>query len=146
MNNPALLIRKNKLKHNLNWLGKKIHAHDISITGVTKVFCADPHIMQIYNESPYIQSFGDSRMENIRNYPTTSKKKILIRLPMHSEVKEVITYTDMSFNSELTTIKALNEEAKRQGKMHQILLMVDLGDLREGYFDEKELLHDIEYI
>ena len=57
---------------------------------------------------------------------------------MHCEVSEVIKYVDLSFNSELSTIKLLNEEAAKAGKVHDILLMIDLGDLREGIFFQNE--------
>ena len=52
----------------------------------------------------------------------------------------------MSLNSELEVIKALNEEARRQGKLHKIILMAEMGDLREGYWDREELLNVAEYI
>ena len=38
----------------------------------------------------------------------------------------------MSLNSEIRTFDALNEEAKRQNKLHRIIVMIELGDLREG--------------
>ena len=57
---------------------------------------------------------------------------------MQDEAAEVIKYADVSFNSELSTVKLLNEEAKKAGKIHEVVLMIDLGDLREGIFFEKE--------
>ena len=51
---------------------------------------------------------------------------------------EVIKYVDLSFNSELSTIRLLNEEAKKAGLVHNVLLMIDLGDLREGIFFKNE--------
>ena len=36
-------------------------------------------------------------------------------------------------------MKALNEEAGRQNRKHGIILMADLGDLREGYWDKNEM-------
>nr|WP_244262336.1 alanine/ornithine racemase family PLP-dependent enzyme [Thermoanaerobacter wiegelii] len=61
---------------------------------------------------------------------------MLLRIPMKSEVEEVIKYADISLNSEIDTIKSLSEEAKKQRKIHEIILMVDLGDLREGVLKE----------
>ena len=57
---------------------------------------------------------------------------------MHDEVSEVIKYVDLSFNSELSTIRLLNKEAEKAGIVHDILLMIDLGDLREGIFFQRE--------
>ena len=64
----------------------------------------------------------------------------LLRIPMHAEVEDVVKYVDLSFNSELSTIRLLNAEAGRQGVKHNILLMIDLGDLREGIFYQDEEL------
>jgi len=58
---------------------------------------------------------------------------------MKSQVKEVVKYVDISLNSEIYTIFLLNEEAKKQGKIHKIILMIELGDLREGI-----LIEDVE--
>lgn len=57
---------------------------------------------------------------------------------MKSEVADVVRYADVSFNSEPETIELLNDEAKKAGKIHDVVLMIDLGDLREGIFFEKE--------
>lgn len=57
---------------------------------------------------------------------------------MHDEAAEVVKYVDLSFNSELSTIRILNEEAAKAGVTHDILLMIDLGDLREGIFYQNE--------
>ena len=70
----------------------------------------------------------------------------MIRIPMLSEVEDVIRLTDMSLNSELEVIKALNAEARRQGKLHKVILMAEMGDLREGYWDHEELIEVAEYI
>ena len=59
--------------------------------------------------------------------------KVLLRLPMLSETKEVVKYADLSLNSELKTIISLDDKQK-QNKIHKIILMFDFGDLREGIF------------
>ncbi len=60
---------------------------------------------------------------------------------MMSEIDDVIRYSDISLNSEEETLVKLNEEAKLQNKIHGVVLMFDLGDLREGVFTYEELLH-----
>ena len=65
---------------------------------------------------------------------------MLIRIPMPSEVEEVVTWSDISLNSELSVLRLLNEAAESQGKIHKVILMVDLGDLREGFWDWDELV------
>jgi len=63
-------------------------------------------------------------------------KTCLLRSPCLSEISEVVKYADISLNSEKTVIQALSDEAVKQQKVHQVLLMVDMGDLREGIWFE----------
>jgi len=95
-----------------------------------------------------IDYLADSRIQNLKKYEGAKKERVLLRLPMNSETDEVVKYADISLNSELKTIKNLNESAKRQNKIHKILLMIDLGDLREGIFfkNEDEIYHTVEEI
>jgi hypothetical protein len=37
-------------------------------------------------------------------------------------------------------LEALDREAARAGRRHGVVLMMDLGDLREGWFEEGEFL------
>ncbi len=144
--NPKVTVHLNKLRDNIQYLSKKIKDKNISIIAVTKVYSADPAIIHIFEEFPEIEYFGDSRIENLKSYQHSSKKKILIRIPMPSEVAEVIQYADISFHSELSTIYQLNQAAKKYNKIHQVLLMVDLGDLREGFFEKEELMSAVKAI
>ncbi len=59
-------------------------------------------------------------------------KFLLLRAPMQHELEEVIAYTDFSLNAEITTIIRLDEVAEKYDKTHQVILMIELGDLREG--------------
>jgi predicted amino acid racemase len=65
---------------------------------------------------------------------------MLIRLPMLGEVDEAVRLAEISLNSELSTLRALNSAAARQGKRHKVILMADLGDLREGFWDRGALI------
>jgi len=141
--NPKIIIDLSKLESNIKFLTDKIKGKNLSITAVTKAHNADPRIVNLFEQFSEIEYFGDSRVENLKTYQVSSKKKIMIRIPMPSEVDDVVRYADISFNSELETLKLLNEAAKKQGKIHEVLLMMDLGDLREGFFDEGELLETV---
>ncbi|MBO1305674.1 alanine/ornithine racemase family PLP-dependent enzyme [Enterococcus sp. 669A] len=142
MKNPRIVVNLEKLEKNIAFIAAKLAASELSITAVTKVFEAHPEMIAVYDKFPEIDYFGDSRIENLISYQASPKKKILIRIPMQSEAEEIVRYADISFNSELETVKCLNQAAKEQNKIHEIVLMVDLGDLREGYFDQQELLAD----
>ena len=71
---------------------------------------------------------------------------MLLRIPMLCEVEDVVKYADISMNSELDTLKALNKAAKTLNKVHSVIIMVDLGDLREGYFEAEDLKENIKEI
>lgn len=136
MQYPALIIDKNKVKHNTKLLTDKLGAYGIKVAGVTKVFCAIPEIAQaILDGGAY--ALADSRIENLRRLKDIKAPKLLLRIPMQSQAAEVVEYADVSLNSELTTIKALSKAAKAKNKIHEIILMIDLGDLREGVWYEK---------
>lgn len=140
MKNPRIVVDLNKLKENIDFLTSHIKDHqDISVTAITKSFSAHPEIIELYDNCEGIDYLGDSRIENFIKNESASKEKVLVRIPMMTEVEEVVKYVDISFNSEIEVIKKLNEEAKKQGKTHKILLMVDLGDLREGIFEEEDV-------
>ena len=55
-----------------------------------------------------------------------------LRLPSLSNAEAIAHSADMSLNSELSVLAALSEAALRQGRVHDVIVMVDLGDLREG--------------
>ena len=135
---PRLNIDLTKLKHNANKLCRMAQKHGIcDLAFVTKVFCADAEMVNTLADTP-CRYLADSRIENLKNYPETDKLKILLRLPMLSQVEDVIKYSDVSFNSEKATLIALSAAAKKLGKQHKVVLMIDMGDLREGIFFEKE--------
>ncbi len=135
--NPRLDINYEKLVHNTRILTKKAEQQGIVVAGVTKVFQGNPAVAQAYIDGG-VQHLADSRISNLSKLTSLSVPKILLRIPMHSEIGDVVKYADISLNSELSTLKLLNEEAKIQAKIHGVIVMVDLGDLREGIFSDKE--------
>jgi predicted amino acid racemase len=142
---PRVLIDLRKFKTNVEVVKERMDRNGIEVYGVTKVFCADINLTNVYIETG-LAAVADSRIDNIRKLEKTDARKVLLRIPMPTEVSEVIRYTDISLNSEISTIKLLSDEAIRQGKVHQIILMIDLGDLREGIFDEDELFYVTEEV
>lgn len=53
---------------------------------------------------------------------------------MLSEVDEVIEVCDTSIHTQFETVKKLSESCYRRGLTHQILVMVEIDDRREGLF------------
>lgn len=135
---PRLTIDLEKLRHNVRTMEEKLEQHGITLVPVTKVFLGLPEMIQIYYEEG-IQMIADSRIENLER-TTLPVKKLLVRLPMLSQIERVVKSSDAALVSELATIQAIDETAQRLDKDYEMILMVDLGDLREGVlvsaFDE----------
>lgn len=142
---PRLEINIDKLKTNVRVLHDLCQTYNIDMAMVTKSYCAIPEVVEEITQQ-YVDYIADSRIENLKNISHIKLPKILLRVPMLSEVEEVIKYADISFNSELKIINALNEEAKKLDTVHKVVIMVDLGDLREGYFKEEDLFNAVEEV
>lgn len=130
---PVLKIDLLKVRNNAAKIVDKCTSAGISVLGVTKGFNALPEIV-VAMVAGGIDALTDSRMENIMAMRRAGFKQpmTLLRIPRLSNVENVIAYANVSVNSELAVIQALSQAAKKQQKKHQILLMVDVGDLREG--------------
>ena len=140
---PRLVIDLKKLKANLDAVAKITKEEGkCSLMIVTKGLCADKEMVKLVAEHPAVDFVADSRVKNLATYANlvkgNDKQTVLLRLPSHSEIEEVVKHVDLSFNSEISTIRLLNEEAGKQNVKHKVLLMIDLGDLREGIFYQNE--------
>ncbi|MEW8994938.1 ornithine racemase Orr [Clostridium sp.] len=135
---PRIDIDLKKLTYNAKFLLNMCNGKMIDVAVVTKVFCSEPDIVKGVLDAG-VKTIGDSRVANLKKIVNLPCEKLLLRIPALSEVREVIMYSDISLNSEIDTIKALSKEAIRAKKTHKIILMVDLGDLREGVL-EKDVL------
>ena len=142
---PQLEISLGKITHNTQVVIGICNRQGIRVAGVTKVFCGHPKIARAMVDGG-IDILADSRLENLKKLREFPLPKLLLRMPMISQAKAVVECADISLNSEIETIKALSEAAIVQGKSHEIILMFDLGDLREGIFDENELFHIVEQL
>lgn len=131
---PRLMIDLEKLRCNAETLCRLAGERGVSdLAFVTKVFCADEQMACVLAKSP-CRYLADSRVENLKRLGGLGKERILLRLPMPSQADEVVRHAEISFNSEPATLRALSAAAKSAGKMHRVVLMIDLGDLREGIF------------
>jgi predicted amino acid racemase len=131
---PALVIDREKLVNNIKKMQQLCGRHGIDPVFVTKVYCANEDIVNILYDNG-VRRFADSRIENLRRVHFRDVEKWLLRIPMQSEADLVVKYADVSLNSELSTMEMLSEAAIEQGKKHKVILMVDLGDLREGVLE-----------
>ncbi len=137
---PRINIDLKKINENIQMIKEITESRNIEIFAVTKAVCADEKIVDllVYNGIRYL---ADARLTNLENIKSKEIKKVLLRLPSQSEVERVVKSTDISLNSTISTISLLNDEAKKLNKKHEIILMIELGDLREGIKPEEVLTY-----
>ncbi|MFT5721994.1 MAG: putative amino acid racemase [Motiliproteus sp.] len=130
---PRLEIDLAKVQHNSAQLVARLKARGLTVTGVTKATLGDPGIARAMLLGG-VHSIGDSRIENLKKMRQAGidAEFILLRSPQINRVEEVVEFADISLNSELEVIRLLSEAAVRQQRSHRVLLMIELGDLREG--------------
>jgi predicted amino acid racemase len=105
----------------------------MSVTPVTKAFQGHPVIAQVMIDAG-AEMLADSRLDNIKKMTQAgiTIPKILIRTPMLSQATNVVKCCEMSMNTEIHIVQRLSREAKQQNINHGIIIMIELGDLREG--------------
>lgn len=135
---PALTVDLKKVEHNTRTIVDISRKAGIKVAAVTKLYCANPIIAEASVRGG-VDMLADSRIENLKKLKSIDIPKIMLRLPMISQVEDVVEYADISLNSEYKTIKSLSEAALKKGRVHNIILMIDLGDLREGLFRQKAI-------
>ncbi|WP_340066849.1 alanine/ornithine racemase family PLP-dependent enzyme [Ascidiimonas aurantiaca] len=133
MNLPRIDIDLEKIGHNVQQLKKLYASKGINIIGVTKVVGGDPVIADVLVKNG-IEILADSSILNIIKIRKAGIRAqyLLLRTPALSQVEDVIIHTHISLNSELIVLKKLSECALRNHVIHKVILMVELGDLREG--------------
>ncbi len=140
MTAPRLEINLDKIYHNAKTLVTRLSAVNISVTGVTKATLGSRDIANVLLKAG-VSGLGDSRIENIEmmRQVGVESSMSLLRSPMMSQVERVVIHSDTSFNTELPVIKRLSEVAKSMGRIHGVVLMIELGDLREGVMPQDVL-------
>jgi predicted amino acid racemase len=130
---PRLEISLGKIFHNASTLVTRLQQRGIAVTGVTKACLGNPEVAATLLAAG-VHTLGDSRIENIEVMRRAGMTGpiALVRTPMLSQVDRVVAHADISLNTELDVISALSDAAGSSGRRHAVLLMVELGDLREG--------------
>ncbi len=134
---PELEIDVEKIRYNIRKVRDLLRSKNADLLFVTKVTQGDPRIARIGVEEG-IEWFGESRIDNIIRLRKggIDKKIMQIRSPQISEIVKTVKYSDCAVLTEIDVAKLLSKEAKRQGKKFHVLLMVEMGDLREGIMPE----------
>jgi predicted amino acid racemase len=128
-----LKLYKDKLQHNFNVLENWFNENNVEWGVVSKLLCGHkPYIKVLVDLGA--KELHDTRISNLKAIKKVSPEvqTVYIKPPPKRSISSVIRYADVSFNTDLDMIKKLSAEAVRQGRKHKIIIMVEMGDLREG--------------
>jgi hypothetical protein len=133
MTAPRLRVDLDKVTHNTRVLVDRLGPLGIDVLGVTKSVLAAPEVAEAMVRGG-VAGLADSRIQNLATLRAAgiAADLTLIRTPMLSECDRVVELAGTSFNSEVAVLDALAAAAGRRGTIHGVVLMVELGDLREG--------------
>ena len=133
-----LKLYRDKLRHNYDYLKKLFGDHDIEWGVVTKLFCGnEDYIREVINLGA--REIHDSRVSNLKVIKKIDPdvQTVYIKPPPKKYIKQIVQYADVSFNTELSTIRLISDEAVKQNRKHMIIIMIEMGDLREGVMREE---------
>ncbi|MDF1547528.1 MAG: alanine/ornithine racemase family PLP-dependent enzyme [Bacteroidales bacterium] len=132
-----ITLNVNKLKDNFNFLNKIFKKNDIQWSIVSKLLCGNKdYLKEVLNLG--IKQICDSRVSNLKIIKEIKPdiETIYIKPPAKLSISDVVKYADISMNTEIETIQMLSEEAQKQQIKHKIIIMIELGELREGVMGE----------
>lgn len=133
-----ITLNRKKLKHNYKVLDKLFKRNDIEWAVVSKLLCGHKaYLKEIIDLGP--KEICDSRISNLKTIKQINPdiQTVYIKPPAKRNLKKIVEFADVSFNTQFETMKLLSEEAKRQGKVHKVIIMIELGDLREGVLGDR---------
>ncbi|MGC1247267.1 MAG: alanine/ornithine racemase family PLP-dependent enzyme [Spirulinaceae cyanobacterium] len=129
---PRIEIILSKIQDNARMLCELYGQKGISVMGVSKAVLGEPAIIEAMIQGG-VKFIADSRLENIQKMRKAgiATQFVLLRTPL-SQAEAVVESADISLNTEMETLKKLAYYAEVHNKIHQVIIMVELGDLREG--------------
>ena len=144
MSYPKFIIDKKKLKNNAKNALEMCNNLGIEAVGVVKAVNGLDKVIEILIEAGF-KTLASSRLSQLKKIKEINPNILTydLRIPMLSEVDELVSCADISLNSSLEVLKELNRVASEQNKVHSVIIMTECGDLREGIFDEEELLNTV---
>ena len=131
------LYRK-KLEENYAFLDKIFKSRNIQWGVVSKLLCGNTiYLKEIIALG--VREIHDSRISNLKKIKTLDPdiQTVYIKPPAKRSIEKIVRYADISFNTEIYTIELLSDEAVKQKKIHKIIIMIEMGDLREGVLGEE---------
>lgn len=130
-------LYRDRLRENYEYLDAHFKRHNKEWAVVTKLLCGNEDYLKEVLDLGTAEAC-DSRVSNLKKIKKMRPEvqTVFIKPPGKRNIRRVVKYADVSFNSESEIIRLLDEEAGRQDKVHKVVIMIELGDLREGIMGE----------
>lgn len=127
-----------RLKHNYEFLDNLFKKNNKDWGVVSKLLCGNRQYLKVLLDLG-VSEIHDSRISNLKTIKSINPQiqTVYIKPPSTRVIRSLVTYADVSFNTELRTIKLISEEAVKQNRLHKIIIMIEMGDLREGVMGDE---------
>ena len=139
---PALFVNTDAIRTTAKVLCDVCGSYGISVAGVIKFSDGDPRIGKAYAQGGCAQ-IAVSRAVHLpelkRQMPDV--QTLLTRAPARCDLENTARFADLVLHADARGLKALNDEAAKWGTCPGIILMLDVGDLREGVETIPELVN-----
>lgn len=132
MNMPLIQADTGILQENARVILDACRRQGVQLAAVTKGVCAEPCIARALLDAG-VDMLADARIPNLNRLPL-DKPRMLLRIADPQEAEAVVSSCEYSLQSTPQALAALGKAARKLGRRHQVILMIDLGDLREGIF------------
>ncbi len=132
-----ITISSKKLRHNFNFLNDFFAKNNIEWGIVSKLLCGNEiYLKELVDMGA--RELLDSRISNLKKIKKINPDvtTVYIKPPPRKSLRTIVKYADVSFNSDLETMQLISKEAARQEKVHRVIIMIEMGDLREGVLGE----------
>jgi ornithine racemase len=132
-----ITISRSKLRHNFNFLKKFFQENGVEWGIVSKLLCGtEIYLRELIDMG--VTELMDSRISNLKKIKKINPDvtTVYIKPPPRKSLATIVHYADVSFNSDLETLKLISKEAGKQKKKHRVIIMIEMGDLREGVLGE----------
>lgn len=133
-----LTLNRDKLRENYQRLAALFEGENCQWGVVTKLLCGNA----LYLDE--VLALGarqllDARIHNLEAIKQrfAQAETVYIRPASLEAVADIVTWADVSLQSSVFTCAALSREAGAQNKIHKVVLMVEMGDLREGVVSDE---------
>lgn len=129
---PRIILNLDALRHNARQARRLTERWGLAALPVLKAVMSHPAAMAALTEAGGFERFGYAEAAELDTNRPAFTGRTLIQLTALSRVRQTAELFQRSFQAVPEVLAALNQAAGGLGRTHEVLLMVDLGDGREG--------------